>query len=103
MTHAIDLRAQIDDAVAALQGATTSADARSHYETAATALASLAAVDQRARDNVASGERLVASDLVFGDALEAGRRVSDDSRRRAVPSRRAPTRGSRRCGAGAWA
>jgi len=76
MKRATDLTAEIGSSLANLQTTATSSDARSHYDAALAAGTVLSSVDQKARTDVANGERFLASDLVFMDSLDSGRRLS---------------------------
>lgn len=78
MTRASDLAAEVDGRITGLQSATVSESARSHYEAAAVALANLTDLDRKARSDVTNGERLMASDVIFMDSLEASRRLDSE-------------------------
>jgi hypothetical protein len=75
MKRGTELSAQIEGLLTTLQSSTTSAEARPHYDAALSALGSLNGIDQKARDAVSHGERFLASDVVFMDAMEANRRL----------------------------
>jgi hypothetical protein len=75
MKRGTELSAQIEGLLTGLQSSTTSAEARPHYDAALSALGSLNGIDQKARDAVSHGERFLASDVVFMDAMEATRRL----------------------------
>lgn len=76
MKRAADVSSEIEIRLMSLQAASTSDAARTHYETALTALASLSSLDKKARDAVANGEGLKASDLIFMDSSEPAQRLS---------------------------
>ena len=78
MKRATDLSAEIESTLTSLQSATTSADARSHYDAAIPALGNLNGIDQKARDDIASGERFLASDLLFMDATTAAQQLGNE-------------------------
>jgi hypothetical protein len=71
MTHASDLSAEIDAGLARLKSMSASADARTRYDAAMSALADITAIDSRARDLVRKDQRFAASDLIFVDSVDA--------------------------------
>jgi hypothetical protein len=75
MKRATELSAQIETLLTTVQAETASNEARPHYDAALSALGSLNGIDQKARDAVSHGERFLASDVVFMDAMEANRRL----------------------------
>jgi hypothetical protein len=77
-TRASQLLARIESDLSDRQASTASADARTHYDAAASALADLTSIDARARKDVAGNDRFEASDLIFVDALEASRRIGTE-------------------------
>ena len=76
MKRATDLAAEIESSLTAIQAASASPDARSHYDAALAALGGLNSLDQKARDDVANGDRSLASDLVFTDSTEPAARLT---------------------------
>jgi hypothetical protein len=58
------------DGMAALRASATSSVSQSHIDEAAAALQDFEAMDRRAREYATSGQRLLASDLIFSDGLE---------------------------------
>lgn len=71
MTRASAAMTNLADAIEQRRAVAGSADARGHYEAAATALNELKNVDARARASTNQGDRLYASDLIFMDASAA--------------------------------
>jgi hypothetical protein len=67
---AATLTATLRDAIATLRGASSAPDAQSAVDNAASALQDFEQVDRRARDYTRSGQKLLASDLIFADGLE---------------------------------
>jgi len=65
MNAATSLAVQLDTAIANLNAASTSADARAHYEAAAPLAQTLNANDRKAHGMAASGQTLVAADVVL--------------------------------------
>ncbi len=78
MTQVSDVSAEIDGAIRRRRAATTQETARKRYDAAAAALAAFTAVDGRARTYVRNEQRLLASDLVFVDSIEAIARLSGE-------------------------
>src|ERR1041385_1331150 len=66
-----ELAAAIESTIERLRAATTSADARAHYDAASAFLASLNSADKKARDYVKSEQKFLASDAIFMDGLDA--------------------------------
>ena len=66
------LRTRLD----ALRRSATTSDALTQINAAETALDGLARVDRRARDYAAANQRLLASDLIFGDGFETTRSIA---------------------------
>jgi hypothetical protein len=64
------LTASLGDALPALRSTAASPDAQSFVDTAASALQDFQQIDRRARDYARSGQKLLASDLIFADGLE---------------------------------
>jgi len=62
-------------ALAALRSTTTSQAALAALEDADAAIEDFEQIDRRARKYAADGQRLLASDLIFSDGLEAGGRI----------------------------
>ncbi|MEX1127281.1 MAG: GAF domain-containing protein [Vicinamibacterales bacterium] len=62
-------------ALAALRSATTSQAALAALESAGAAIEDFEQIDRRARKYAADGQRLLASDLIFSDGLEATGRI----------------------------
>ncbi|MEO8070058.1 MAG: hypothetical protein ABI652_01540 [Acidobacteriota bacterium] len=78
MRRATELFETLSTTMSSLRSATVDADARMHYDAAETALNALVAIDKRARDNVRSDQRFIASDLVFVDGVDASKRLTDE-------------------------
>jgi hypothetical protein len=77
MNRATAATVQLDSAISALRSLpTTSAEARAQYETSANAIAELEASDKKARDFVASGQPLVAADVLFQEGNDPARNLS---------------------------
>lgn len=76
MNKATALSAQLESAVANLAATSTSPDARPFYEQSAALVGDLAANDRKARGFVASGQALVASDVLFQEGAEQSRKLS---------------------------
>lgn len=66
------LRGRLDT----LRRSATAADALTQLDIAGTALDGFARVDRRARDYAVADQRLLASDLIFGDGLETTRSIA---------------------------
>ncbi len=64
------LTGALRDAIATLRGAAISPEAQSAVDNAASALQDFEQMDRRARDYTRSGQKLLASDLIFADGLE---------------------------------
>lgn len=64
------LRAKTREALAALRARVEDAEARTELGAAATAFEDFEQMDRRAREYAESGQRLLASDLVFSDGIE---------------------------------
>ncbi len=64
------LTGTLRDAIATLRGAGSAPDAQPAVDNAASALQDFEQVDRRARDYTRSGQKLLASDLIFADGLE---------------------------------
>lgn len=71
-----ELAAQIETNLGQLQAISTSADAKVHYEAAVSALGVLNGLDQKARDDLAEGDRALAAEVIFADATTAAGRLS---------------------------
>lgn len=65
----------LQPALATLRSSTTSEAARASVEEAAAAIRKFEQVDQRARNYASGGQRLLASDVIFSDGLEAAERI----------------------------
>ncbi len=77
MAKVTELFAQVDAGISRLRLATLSPDARSRYDQAANALTDQIAVDAKAREHARS-DRLIASDLIFENAVEGRKRLSSE-------------------------
>jgi hypothetical protein len=75
MKRASEISSDVETRLMSLQAASTSEPARTHYDAALAALASLASLDKKARAALQSGERLQASDLIFMDSAEPAQRL----------------------------
>lgn len=76
MNKATALSTQLEGAVANLAATSTSPEARPHYDQSVTLVADVATNDRKARSFVASGQALVASDLLFQEGAEPARKLS---------------------------
>ena len=93
------LTASIRDAIPALRGTSASPDAQSAIDTAASALQDFEQIDRRARDYVRTGQKLLASDLIFADGLETADAIAgslDQARASEAQVRAGRTRTTRR-------
>ena len=75
-----DVTARIEEVtaeLASLSSASTLPAAAVALDEAASLVGALARMDERARDHAATGEELMASDLIFADGLELGRSAAD--------------------------
>jgi hypothetical protein len=70
------LSGDLEMAIRQRQAATPVEATRKHYESAATALAAFVAVDGRARSYVRADQRLLASDLIFMESIQALARLT---------------------------
>lgn len=73
-----ELGDQLTSTMGRLRAGSAAPAAKPHYDAAATALDDLTGIDKRARTLVASEQRLLASDLVFVDAVEATQRLTSE-------------------------
>jgi uncharacterized protein YdcH (DUF465 family) len=78
MKRAGDLAANVEKNLSDAQASVASADARAHYEAAMSILGSINSLDQKARDDIANGERLLASDVIFMDLTESVQRLNNE-------------------------
>lgn len=78
MNKATGASAQLESAIANLTTATTSPDARQHYESAAALVGELTATDRKARALITSGQELVASDVLFQEGAEPARKLTTE-------------------------
>ena len=78
MTQVADVSADVDAAIRRHRAAATHEAARKRYDAAAAALAAFTAIDNRARSYVRTEQRLLASDLVFVDSIEALAKLSGE-------------------------
>lgn len=70
---------QLERAVNTLSGLTTTApDARQHYAQSATLVAVLNANDKKAREFIASGQPLVATDVIFQEGAEPAKNLTTE-------------------------
>jgi hypothetical protein len=77
MSRVTDLFAQVGTTITRLRQATLNAEARTRYDAAAVALSDQIALDARARD-LARSDRLIASDLIFENAVEGQKRLATE-------------------------
>jgi hypothetical protein len=77
MSRVTDLFAQVGTTITRLRLATMNADARLRYDAAAMALSDQVALDARAREHARS-DRLIASDLIFENAVEGQKRLASE-------------------------
>ena len=66
---------RLENEITSLVGLTLDENIRGHYEAALLALADFNSIDDRARSYVGDRQLFLASDLIFMDSLDAGRRV----------------------------
>jgi hypothetical protein len=78
MKRATDLAADLEHRLTDVQAMTHSPEARAHYDAALAAVGGLNSLDQKARDDIGAGERLLASDVVFMDSTETAQKVSTE-------------------------
>jgi uncharacterized protein YdcH (DUF465 family) len=78
MKRAGDLAANVEKNLSDAQAAASSVDARAHCDAAMSILGGINSLDQKARDDIASGERLLASDVIFMDLTESGQRLNNE-------------------------
>ncbi len=78
MKRAGELAADVERSLSDAQATTASADARARYDVAMSVLGSINSLDQKARDDIASGERLLASDVIFMDLTESTQRLNGE-------------------------
>ena len=78
MKRASELAADVEKNLSEAQATTVSAEARAHYDAAISVLGGINSLDQKARDDIASGERLLASDVVFMDLTDSTQRLNDE-------------------------
>jgi hypothetical protein len=76
--RASELAAQIEASLTELQTASTSAEAKSHYDAAMSALGVLNSLDQKARDDLQNGNRTLAAEIVFADTSIAAERLATE-------------------------
>ena len=76
MAQAGTVAGRIEAELGSLAAAASNEEARVHFEAAGTALADFHSIDDRARTHVGDNQLFLASDLIFMDSLEAGRRVA---------------------------
>jgi len=76
MTRASNLASQLDAGITRLSGTAANPESQPQYDAAAAALTDLVNIDKKARDDIKSDQRLVASDLVFMDGMAAAQRLS---------------------------
>ena len=75
MAKVTGLFAEMSGGITRLRQATLNADARSRYDAAAIALSDQVSLDAKAREH-AKSDRLIASDLIFENAVEGHKRLS---------------------------
>jgi hypothetical protein len=76
MNKATGAATQMESAVSTLAGsATSSTEARQHYQQSATLVADVTANDRKARGFIESGQPLVASDVLFQEGAEPARKL----------------------------
>jgi hypothetical protein len=76
MTRVSEIVASLGTELSTQRAATTTAEARSRYESASVALDDLDAIDKRARASLAQGDKLIASDLLFMDSRTAADKLT---------------------------
>jgi hypothetical protein len=74
--RAAERSAEIEATLTRLQASTGSADAKTQYDAATSALGDLNGIDGRAREFATTDRRFEASDLIFTDAVGPARRVA---------------------------
>ena len=75
MTRVTELTAQVQDALVEIRRAQLSGDTQAALERAADSLTQFVRFDRRARDYAASGQKLLASDVIFSDGIERTQQI----------------------------
>ena len=75
ITRAGELVTQLQEALATIKTAPLSADTQAALAKATQGLTDFSRVDRRAREYASSGQKLLASDIIFGDGLERTQQV----------------------------
>ena len=75
ITRAGELVTQLQDALSSIGTAPLSADSQAALAKASQALTDFSRVDRRAREYASSGQKLLASDIIFGDGLERTQQI----------------------------
>jgi hypothetical protein len=75
ITRAGDLTTQLQEALSSIRTAQLSADSQAALAKASQALTDFSRVDRRAREYASSGQKLLASDIIFGDGLERTQQI----------------------------
>lgn len=78
MNTATSLTAQLESALANLNATSASAEAKAHYAAAAPLVAGITANDRKARGLVASGQSLVAADVVLVEGADAVKQLKTE-------------------------
>jgi len=76
MTRATSASVQLETSIADLAASTSSPDAHQHYQAAAALVTELTANDRKARVLVASGQELVASDVLFQEGADPTKKLA---------------------------
>jgi hypothetical protein len=76
MKRAGEMAADVEKGLSDVQAATTSPEARARYDAAMSILGGINSLDQKARDDITNGERLLASDVIFMDLTESTQRLN---------------------------
>ena len=75
IARAGELATQLQEALSSIGTAQLSADAQASLTKATQALTDFSRVDRRAREYASSGQKLLASDIIFGDGLERTQQI----------------------------
>jgi hypothetical protein len=78
MKRSGELAADVEKSLSGVQVATASPEARAHYDAAMSILGGINSLDQKAREDIASGERLLASDVIFMDLTGSTQRLTGE-------------------------
>ena len=83
ITRVTESITQLDDAIADIRRGQLSADAQAALERATQSLTQFSRLDRRAREYASTGQKLLASDVIFSDGLQRAQQIQtaiDDAR-----------------------